>query len=103
MSKLSFIMINSKKNPVSESSKFHCSSQEVYSNRSSQEVSSLQKLDVIEDVCDGNEYKRHKDFLSSPANISLMLNTDGVAIFRLSITSLWPAWLAVNESPKDER
>ena len=59
--------------------------------------------DILEDVYDGAQYKLHQDFLSIPCNVSLICNTDGVAIFRSSTTSLWPVWLAINELPKNER
>ena len=36
-------------------------------------------------------------------NISLTLNTDGVAIFKSSKNSLWPVWLVINELPPTER
>ena len=39
---------------------------------------------TIQDVYDGIEYKKHSVFLSNPANISFICNTDGVAIFRSS-------------------
>lgn len=55
--------------------------------------------DVIEDVYDGEGYRIHMHFLSQPQNISLMLNTDGVAIYRSSEISIWPAWAVVNELP----
>jgi len=48
----------------------------------------------------GNNVK-HKDFWVSKKMSSC--NTDGVAVFRSSTTSLWPVWLAVNELPKEVR
>lgn len=33
------------------------------------------------------------------ANVSFIMNTDGVAIFHSSKVSLWPVWLAINELP----
>lgn len=59
--------------------------------------------DIIQDVFDGAEYRRHIDFLSNPNNISLICNSDGVAIFTLSSVELWPIWLSINELPKKER
>ena len=50
----------------------------------------------------GREYKKHS-FLRSPDNISLTLNTDGVAVFKSSKCSLWPVWLVINELPPAER
>ena len=42
-----------------------------------------------------------RGFLSKkhPANISLLMNTDGVSIFRLSSTLLWPIRIIINELP----
>lgn len=54
---------------------------------------------VIKDVYDGKEYQKHRAFLSEPGNNSLLLNTDGVAMFKSSNVSLWPIWLAINELP----
>lgn len=58
---------------------------------------------VFEDVYDGEEYQRHASFLPLLANLSLICNTDGVAIFRSSKTSIWPVWLVINELPKSQR
>ena len=58
---------------------------------------------IILDVYDGEGYAKHKEFLSRPANISLLLNTDGVAVFRSSKATLWPIWIVVNELPKRKR
>ena len=57
----------------------------------------------IEDIYDGTEYKRHISFLSNPANISFVLNTDGVAIYTSSKISVWPVWLVINELPRSMR
>jgi hypothetical protein len=58
---------------------------------------------VIRDIYDGEGYRQHLDFLSHPANVSLLLNTDGVAIYRSSNVSIWPVWAAVNELPPSLR
>ena len=42
-------------------------------------------------------------FLNNPANVSLLVNTDGVSIFRSSKCSLWPIWLVINELPPSQR
>lgn len=55
--------------------------------------------DAIEDIYDGEGYRKHSQLLSRPENISLMLNTDGVAIYRSSSISIWPVWAVVNELP----
>ena len=57
----------------------------------------------IRDVYDGCLYQKHKQFLGTPGNVSFILNTDGVQIFRSSTYSIWPIWLAVNELPPNER
>lgn len=50
-----------------------------------------------------NYIKQHSSFLSEPSHVSLLLNTDGVAIFRSSSYSVWPVWIVVNELPKQLR
>ena len=57
----------------------------------------------IADIYDGESYKKHSDFLCQPTNVSLTLNTDGVALYRSSKVSLWPVWFIVNELPKRMR
>ena len=54
---------------------------------------------VLRDIYDGLGYKKHLNFLSKTTNISLLLNTDGVAIFRSSKVSVWPVWAVVYELP----
>ena len=59
---------------------------------------------VIRDIYDGESYQEHfPGFLSKPTNISLLLNTDGVAIFNSSKVSIWPVWIQINELPKCQR
>ena len=56
----------------------------------------------IKDIYNGKEYRKHGPFLSkvaNPANISLLLNTDGVAMFKSSCKDIWPIYLAINELP----
>lgn len=56
----------------------------------------------IEDVYDGALYQRKfvpGGFLSERYNISVKVNTDGVAIFRSSQFGVWPLFLLVNELP----
>lgn len=57
----------------------------------------------MHDIYNGEGYKRHLDFLSHPANVSLLLNTDGVAVYRSSNISIWPVWAALNELPPSLR
>lgn len=60
---------------------------------------------IIKDIYDGIEYRQHSKpggFLckhQNPANISFLLNTDGVALFKSSSTNIWPVFLAINELP----
>ena len=58
---------------------------------------------TIRDVYDGEMYRKLSAFLSQPANVSLLLNTDGVSVFHSSTVSLWPIWLIVNELPLRKR
>ena len=60
----------------------------------------------IEDVYDGHLYKRlsaDNGFLSNPDNISLLDNTDGVALVRSSKAGVWPIYYVINELPPRER
>ena len=41
----------------------------------------------------------HGGILAEPYNISVKLNTDGVAIFRSSQFGVWPLFLLVKELP----
>ena len=55
---------------------------------------------------DGAVYQRKFGpgrFLSEPYNLSLKLNTDGVAIFHSSQFGVWPLFLLVNELPPSLR
>ena len=56
----------------------------------------------IQDVYDGKEYKRN-GFPKGVGDISFIVNTDGVAVFRSSKKALWPVWLVINELPPTER
>ena len=63
---------------------------------------------TLSDVYDGEEYKKLSapgGFLSSefPANVSFCMNTDGVALFKSSLTEIWPLWLVINELPANMR
>lgn len=60
----------------------------------------------IEDVYDGAIYQSKcgpGGFLSEPYNLSVKLNTDGVAIFHSSQFGVWPLFLLVNELPPSLR
>lgn len=59
--------------------------------------------DDLQDVTDGRAYRKHSHFLSERGNVSFLLNTDGVNLFRSSSISLWPIWLVVNELPPHVR
>ena len=39
-------------------------------------------------------------FVSQPANVTLLLNTDGMSVFQSSKATLRPVWLIVNEIPR---
>lgn len=60
----------------------------------------------IKDVYDGNLYKMFSGpggFLTSATNISLLGNTDGVALIRSSSYGVWPVFLVINELPPLQR
>lgn len=62
--------------------------------------------DAVEDVYDGKLYKEFcgaGGFLSNPNNISLLGNTDGVALIRSTSSGVWPIYLVINEIPPKER
>lgn len=59
-----------------------------------------------EDTYDGLLYRSHmksNGFLTSPHDVSFMLNTDGIAVFKSSNVSLWPIYLQINELPYQKR
>lgn len=67
-----------------------------------------QSSDNIEDVMDGDLYKKHfdGDYFFRGTNeeqknrelhISLQINTDGVSLFRSSVFSIWPVYSIINE------
>ena len=61
-----------------------------------------QEEGYISDVYDGKAYLAHmveEGFLSNPMNISMLLNTDGIQVFKSSNLSLWPIYLVINELP----
>ncbi len=58
---------------------------------------------MIRDVYDGSLYRKHQEFLTAPGNVSFIVNTDGVQLFRSSAYSIWPIWLVMNELPPNER
>lgn len=58
--------------------------------------------DSIKDVYDSKLYKMFSGpsgFLASTSNISLLGNTDGVALIRSSSYGVWPVFLVINELP----
>lgn len=61
---------------------------------------------AIEDVYDGHLYRKltaNNGFLNSPHNISLLGNTDGVALVRSTRAGVWPVYYVINELPPKER
>ncbi len=60
----------------------------------------------IEDIYDGRIYRNHfenEGFLSDPHNISFMMYTDGVPLFKASNFSIWPLCFVINELPYQKR
>ena len=59
----------------------------------------------VEDIYDGLLYKKlaSEGILSSPDNLSFLMNTDGVPVFKSSKVSIWPLYLIINELPYHKR
>jgi len=57
------------------------------------------------DIYDGELYKAvvGSGLLSQIENISLMINTDGIPIFKSSNVAAWPVYLMINELPYRSR
>ncbi|XP_035681270.1 uncharacterized protein LOC118419094 [Branchiostoma floridae] len=53
---------------------------------------------AIEDITDGLVYKSIHE-LQDPRNISFLMNTDGIKVFRSSNYGLWPVYYSINELP----
>ena len=55
------------------------------------------------DIYDGLMYAEHSncsgflDKRANPANVSFVLNTDGVSLFKSSCKDIWPIFLVINE------
>lgn len=61
---------------------------------------------VLADIYDSQLYQAlagHQGPLADEHNISLIMNTDGVEVFKSTKLSLWPALLMINELPFTER
>ena len=51
-------------------------------------------------IYDGKLYKKLSGklgLLSCPDNVSFLMNTDGVPVFKSSKVSIWPLYLVINE------
>lgn len=60
------------------------------------------KANVICDILDGCKYQdlqKPGKFLSYPEHTGLILNTDGVAVFKSSKHSIWPIYLSITSLP----
>ncbi|KAK3919913.1 Halomucin [Frankliniella fusca] len=53
----------------------------------------------VEDIYDGTVYQQlfNTGFLNNPNNISFFMYFDGIAVFKSSNFSIWPAYLTINE------
>ena len=61
--------------------------------------------DTITDVYDGVLHKElcEKRILNSKDNISFIMNTDNVPVFKLSKVSIWPIFMIINELPYNKK
>ena len=64
-----------------------------------QHSSQIMSSGVIRDIQHGEKYREVGSFLSHFGNWTLLMNTDGVQIFKSSSVSIWPIWLVINELP----
>ena len=53
----------------------------------------------INNICDARLYQEglQSGFLRNPHNVSFLMNTDGVPVFKSSAYSFWPLFLLINE------
>ena len=60
----------------------------------------------LSDISDGEMYRKLCEpgqVLYGNNNLTLIFNTDGVALYKSSKTEIWPIYLAINEIPVVER
>lgn len=72
-----------------------CPDPEVWKAVKTQCVSSSS---AICDIHGGRKYRELQQFVSQ-GNLTLTVNTDGVALFKSSSVSMWPIWILINELP----
>lgn len=66
----------------------------------------LHQTEKLADIHDGQLYKKlasEDGPLANEQSISLILNTDGVVVFKSTNYSIWPVLLMINELPFTER
>lgn len=56
---------------------------------------------LIGDIYGGRKYQELKEFTQD--NLTLVINTDGVQLFKSSSVSMWPIWVVINELPASMR
>ena len=80
-----------------------------YRFKHEQEKQKNGKSEFIDDIIDGRNYKNFfgqpgsESFLRNPHNVSFLLNTDGVALFKSSKFSVWPVYMVICELPPSLR
>ena len=60
----------------------------------------------LSDISDGEMYRKLFEpgqVLYGNNNLTLIFNTDGVALYKSSRTEIWPIYLAISEIPAVER
>ena len=63
-----------------------------------QERKSITQTDQIYDITSGRKYQEMRSFTSEPTNVTLLMNTDGVQLFKSSSVSMWPIWIVIGAS-----
>jgi hypothetical protein len=59
-------------------------------------------MQMVGDHFDAATWKRH-DLLKVPGNMGLILNADGLSIFKSSKYSVWPVFVMNGNLPPEER
>ena len=57
-----------------------------------------QQSPSTQDIYGGRKYRELKEF-TSRGNLTLVVNTDGIQLFKSSTVSMWPIWIVINELP----
>lgn len=60
-----------------------------------------ENCNTINDIHSGRIYRNLK--INRKEYVTLVVNTDGVQVFKSSTVSMWPIWVVINELPINMR